>query len=176
MQYFVEAFGSLSIGGVAVVIAALIFIYSCYCKVAAYFRDKTAQDIKKDDEFLDVIKQVQQYPQWHQQSLDIRKELSGAIENLNDKLDAVGKSLAEMQKNSQETHATTCRYRILRFDDEIRHGEHHSKEHFDQILDDITAYEQYCKDHPDYKNNRAVMAIENIKRVYQQCTTDGTFL
>lgn len=176
MDYFLQLFGGVSIGKAAVVIAALVFLYGCYCKVAEYFKDKAAQDIRKDDEFREMLSQVQQYPQWHQQSLDIRKELSGAIEGLNDKMDAMGKSLADIRKESQETQATTCRYRILRFDDEIRHDEHHSKEHFDQILDDITGYELYCEDHPDYKNNRAVMAIGNIKRVYQQCCTDGTFL
>lgn len=67
-------------------------------------------------------------------------------------------------------------YRILRFDDEIRHGEKHSKEHFDQIIEDIDKYEDYCRDHPKFPNNKVVFAIRNIKNVYQKCTDEGTFL
>lgn len=52
----------------------------------------------------------------------------------------------------------------------------HTKEHFDQILDDVTRYEKFCAEHPEYENNKAVMAIENIKRVYQKCSNDNTFL
>lgn len=176
MEQFLKLFGDYSIGRACTVIAAIIFLFACYKKIEKYFSEKAIREKENDEKIQQVISQAEQYPKWHQQSIDIRKDLSGAIEGLNDKMDAVSKSLADIQKESQDTHATTCRYRILRFDDEIRHGEHHSKEHFDQILDDITSYEIYCKDHPDYKNNRAAMAIGNIKRVYQQCCTDGTFL
>lgn len=51
-----------------------------------------------------------------------------------------------------------------------------TKEHFDQILDDITRYERYCADHPEYENNKAVFAIANIKRVYQKCADENIFL
>ena len=36
-----------------------------------------------------------------------------------------------------EREANSCRYRILRFDDEIRHKQKHTKENFDQMLEDI---------------------------------------
>lgn len=66
--------------------------------------------------------------------------------------------------------------RILRFDDEVRHDDKHTKEHFDQILEDITKYERFCKDNPDFENNKASLAIDNIKKVYKKCTDEGTFL
>ena len=69
-----------------------------------------------------------------------------------------------------------CRLRILRFNDEIILGKKHSREHFNEILDDITAYKNYCKTHPNYENNKAVLAIENVKRVYRQCEIDNSFL
>lgn len=28
--------------------------------------------------------------------------------------------------------------------------------------------ERYCKEHPEYENNRAVLAIQNIERVYSE--------
>lgn len=72
--------------------------------------------------------------------------------------------------------ADTRRYRILRFDDELRHNQLHSKEHYNQILEDITEYEHYCEDNPKYKNNKAVLAIENIKKSYKRCSANNTFL
>ena len=32
----------------------------------------------------------------------------------------------------------------------------------------INYYESYCREHQEYKNNRAVLAIANIKRSYQE--------
>lgn len=77
---------------------------------------------------------------------------------------------------SDERYAKQSRMRILRFNDEILQQKMHTKEHFDEILDDITEYEKYCKDHPDYINNKAVLAIRNVEHVYQDCLAKNNFL
>ena len=41
-------------------------------------------------------------------------------------------------------------------------------EDFNEILYNIKCYEQYCKDHPEYENNRAVHAIRHIENVYDE--------
>jgi len=92
------------------------------------------------------------------------------------KVDKIEKNLADVEKRVGENTAVSSRYRILRFDDEILHDIKHTKEHFDQILYDIDVYETYCNDHPDFKNNLAVMAIEHIKKVYQKCSHNNLFL
>lgn len=84
----------------------------------------------------------------------------------------VGKLTGELA----EDRATNARIRILRFSDEVRHGVRHSKESFDQVNLDIDTYRRYCEDHPEYKNNRAVMAIANIERVYADCLRKQDFL
>lgn len=81
-----------------------------------------------------------------------------------------------MHLKSSRDNATTCRYRIIRFNDELLNNKLHTKEHFDQILDDIDDYEDYCKQDPAYKNSKAVMAIRHIQQVYQRCNEEGTFL
>lgn len=93
-----------------------------------------------------------------------------------DKMDKLEKDVADVKKEVAESSAVTSRYRILRFDDEILHEVRHTKEHFDQILLDIDVYEGFCDEHPDFKNNIAVMAIRHIKQVYQKCGTDNSFL
>ena len=176
MNYFLQIFGDKTVGWAIAVIAAGIFLYACYRKVEKYFSEKAIREKEKDEKIQEVVDQAKLYPQWHQQSIDIRAELSDSFKELANKLDATNAMLERLRNENGEDKATTCRYRILRFDDEIRHGTRHSKEHFDQILEDITEYERYCNDHPDYKNNKAVLAIENIKRVYQLCTNEGSFL
>lgn len=176
MEHFLQIFGEQSIGWAAAVIGAFIFLAACYRKVEKYFSDKAIREKEKDQNLQEVIEQTKEYPKWHQQSIDIREQLNGAIAELGNKLDSANRTLKELRKENAESKATTSRYRILRFDDEIRHDTKHTKEHFDQILEDITEYEKYCSEHPDYRNNKAVLAIKNIKRVYQNCTNEGTFL
>lgn len=90
---------------------------------------------------------------------------------------AIGKQLnGEVLDKIDENEAKNARYRILRFDDEIRHGKKHTEEHFNQILDDIDMYNDYCREHPKYPNSKAVLAIANIKRVYAKCKDEDSFL
>lgn len=78
--------------------------------------------------------------------------------------------------DDDEQWASLSRTHILRFGDEIRHGVGHSKEHFDQILLDISKYEKYCKGHPDYLNDVAHATIKLIKKTYQTCLEKNDFL
>lgn len=86
------------------------------------------------------------------------------------------KDVGRLADRFDEEQATNARIRILGFSDEVRHGVRHSKESFDQVNLDIDTYRRYCDDHPDYKNNRAVMAIANIERVYANCLREQDFL
>lgn len=90
---------------------------------------------------------------------------------------AIGRTLnAEVMEEISKDRATTARYRILRFDEELRHKGRHTKDHFDQLLKDIDTYERYCKDHPNFPNGQAVSAIGNIKRTYERCRVENSFL
>jgi len=93
-----------------------------------------------------------------------------------ERLDDLEKDVKKIQTENEEQKATRCRSAILRFGDEIRHGTLHSKEHFDQILLDITFYEHYCDTHKDFENNIALMTIEKIKDTYSKCIDEDSFL
>ena len=86
------------------------------------------------------------------------------------------KDLDEFKKETELERVRQARQRILRFNDEILFEKRHSKEHFDEILDDITLYERYCREHKEYENNKAVLAISTIKEVYQDCMDTHDFL
>jgi hypothetical protein len=81
-----------------------------------------------------------------------------------------------LKKEEELERARQARQRILRFNDEILFNKRHSKEHFDEILDDIDTYEDYCEAHEDYENNKAVLAISTIREVYKECLRDHDFL
>lgn len=92
------------------------------------------------------------------------------------KVDRLETEVQAMRKADGEQEAINCRYRILRFGDEVKHGTRHSQEHFEQILADIDAYEIYCKDHKDFKNNKTKVTTERILDVYRKCVETDDFL
>lgn len=162
MEFFLQTFGNITIEKAAVVLGAVVFLAACYKKIAKYFKEKALQDKEKNDKLQAAMDQAGKYP--------------AEIKKLSEKIDDIGDRLQEMRQETGTERATNRRYRILRFNDEILHDEKHTKEHFDQILEDVTEYKKYCTDHPDYKNSRAEMAIKNIERVYEKCAREGTFL
>ena len=92
-------------------------------------------------------------------------------------LKTIQKEITTIRGEIAENKVTTSRRRILDASDAILNtGVHHSKEWFDQLLDDIDNYDRYCVSHPDYRNSVAVSAIANIKRIYQQCLETSSFL
>ena len=88
----------------------------------------------------------------------------------------LSKEVDTLKKDEELERARQARQRILRFNDEILFNKRHSKEHFDEILDDIDTYEEYCRTHEDYENNKAVLAIATIREVYRDCLKTHDFL
>jgi len=107
---------------------------------------------------------------------DLKKELKDAIKESNDDIESVKKSLASHIKEDEDDKNRQARIRILRFYDEICEGKKHSENHFEDILDDIDAYEAYCVTHPNFKNSRGKTAIDYIKTVYRKVKTENAFL
>lgn len=105
-----------------------------------------------------------------------KDDKDGQNDKLATAIAGVKTELDTMRNEIAEDRATDARIRILSFSDEVRHNVRHSKESFDQINLDIDTYKRYCDGHPDYKNNRAVMAIANIERVYVECLRKNDFL
>ena len=71
--------------------------------------------------------------------------------------------------------ADTCRMMILDFNGEIKRGIHHDEEQFNEVIRLIDKYERFCRNNPNYPNNQAVLAIENIKNVYKKAYSKNDF-
>ena len=91
----------------------------------------------------------------------INSEVSKELGEISKKLDA---HVTMDDRRTADGH----RARILHFNNELLRDIDHTKEEFTEVLTEIDAYEEYCREHPEYPNNRAVLAIENIQEVYKE--------
>lgn len=103
---------------------------------------------------------------------DVLKE----IESVKDAQKQAQEKLDAHIKKDDNRNADRRRTRILHFNNEVLRCIPHTKEEFIEILTDIDEYEHYCEAHPDYKNSRAVHAIKNINRVYDERLEKHDFL
>lgn len=88
-------------------------------------------------------------------------ELTAKVDNLEKKIDA-------LEQKEDRRDAINKRVRILRFEDELQEDKRHSKDSFDQVLSDVTDYEEYCEEHPKFRNNQTAATVEHIKKVYAE--------
>ena len=93
-----------------------------------------------------------------------------------EKVDKLEKSIERMDHDAGEQRAKDARSRVLRFGDEVLHKVCHSKEHFDDVLQDITFYENYCEKHPEFENDRMKLTAQKIKDTYKKCWEEHSFL
>lgn len=96
-----------------------------------------------------------------------------------DVLKEIKDTKAELDKHikvDDERNADLHRARILQFNNELLRDIPHTREDFIEVLAEIDHYERYCETHPEYQNNRAVHAISNIGRVYDERLKKHDFL
>lgn len=137
---------NITVGNIAAVIGSLVAIISGVAYLKKNLKDWVSAAVKDDIQ-----------------------SLHGEIGKINDKLD-------DIEGARSRDKADTSRYRILRFYDELLHGQRHTKEHFDQILDCIDEYERYCDENPKYLNSKAVQAIKGIRRINEKCAEEASYL
>lgn len=106
----------------------------------------------------------------------INGEVIGMLNDLKDSQKSNTDRLNEHIRLDDERNADEHRARILRFNNELIRDIPHTKEEFIDILADIDVYERYCEQHPEYRNNRAVHAIANIGRAYDERLVKHDFL
>ncbi len=92
------------------------------------------------------------------------------------RLDDIDRKLGELDERMDRENADDARRRILAFDDSLRLAQNHSEESFNQVLEDINGYENYCREHEGYKNSKATNAIININEVYRKVKLEDRFI
>ena len=103
-------------------------------------------------------------------------EIRKGYDNQQKDIDNLKDSFKTMREEEGVKDAQAARRRILRFNDELLRNVDHSKEYFDDILEDVRLYDVYCGEHKDFTNGKTVMATKNIKRCYENCMEKHSFL
>ena len=110
---------------------------------------------------------------WSKIGKAIGKRVSGDVI---EKLDETRKTLDDHIRADDARNADMHRAAILRFNNELLRDIPHTREEFFEVLSEIDFYEQYCDTHKEYINNRAIHAVANIKRVYDDRLIKHDFL
>ncbi|MCD8052347.1 MAG: conserved oligomeric Golgi complex subunit 3 [Clostridiales bacterium] len=102
---------------------------------------------------------------------DVLKE----IQELKQQQEQTNTRLEKRVQVEDERNADALRENILRFNVELMRNLPHTREDFIEVLTKIDEYERYCKEHPEYPNSRAVHAVANINRVYDERLAKNDF-
>lgn len=106
----------------------------------------------------------------------INGEVMGKLEEMGQVQQATQRRLDAHIKMDDERAADMHRARIIQFNNELIRNIPHTREEFIEILAEIDGYERFCREHPDYPNSRAVHAVANISRVYDERLQKHDFL
>lgn len=107
----------------------------------------------------------------------LAKQFGKAINSeMLEKLDDLDKKVEKIDSESNKEKALAARRRILRTADECRVKVKHSEEYFNNVLEDISFYKDYCNDNPKFENEKAVIAISIIEKAYRHAHETNDFL
>lgn len=105
----------------------------------------------------------------------LNKDVLDRLTTLKVEQKEIKSELAAQKALSDKREANGWRADILRFNMELVEHTRHTREDYIEILDVIDKYEKYCDSHKDYENNRAVHAIANVERCYDDRLKNNDF-
>ena len=92
-----------------------------------------------------------------------------------DKQQEILDKINQISAREDERDARMARTNILRFEDEVINGMHHSREYYRSVLEDLDRYETYCAAHQNFRNSYTVEAAVHIRKVYAGLVEAGEF-
>lgn len=113
MESFLRFFGNVTVEWVVIAAAAIVFMVKVYKKIENYFSKKAIAENEKNSKMQEVMDQVNQYPKWHQQSIDIQKKFTEAIEGLREGQEENNRRLDKMETENRRRERNKLRDRIL---------------------------------------------------------------
>lgn len=106
----------------------------------------------------------------------MNKEMIDQLDSIKKEMQEIDKKVNKLDNRIDESSTIQARARILRFGDEVSHGTNHSRDHFQQIFADITSYNNYCHDHPDFQNDMTKITSKRIEDDYIERDKTDNFL
>lgn len=106
----------------------------------------------------------------------IHKSLYENIAKIEVTLADTNKEIELLNKRLELIEIEAIKRRIVSFGNEVSQDTYRiNKEAYDLVLDDITAYDRYCKSHPDYINNKTSINTKIILERYMELYDKGEF-
>ena len=108
----------------------------------------------------------------------IDKKIEGLgtkINEINTKVDTVDKDLKKHIKESELATLQDMRRVILEFCNACMTKRRHTKEQFDFVIKECDTYEKHIKKN-EIKNGVIEAAIKEIRRIYEKCIQENSFL
>ena len=105
----------------------------------------------------------------------LNKDVLDRLSTLEGEQREIKAEVSAQKELSDKREADGWRADILRFNMELVKHTKHTREDYIEILDIIDKYEKYCEAHKDYENNRAVHAVANIERCYDDRLKNDDF-
>ena len=147
MDFVLNHLGSVMAGSGGLVAAVMAMIEISPIKINPWSRIAKTIGNAMNAGVMDEIKQVKTAQE------ETRKKLDDHIEE------------------SEERKADNYKSRVLRFNNELVRGLGHTEEDYNEILDIIWKYENYCKTH-----DKMPHAIKNVERMYDEMLKTNGFL
>lgn len=117
---FLEVFGAFSVGELAILIVACVFLYGVYKKASEYFHKKWEAESARDAEIKQVIEATNKYPEYRAQSIKIQHELQSEIQAVKDEMLAIKNAIEEhtrqleqMRSDNEDRERSKLRDRLL---------------------------------------------------------------
>lgn len=107
---------------------------------------------------------------------NMNKDVTDQLSDIKKDVKSIDSRVDKLEANIDENNAIQCRSRILRFGDEVSHHTNHSRDHFRQIMNDITIYDSYCRNHPEFQNDLTKLTSKRIEEDYIERDKNDTFL
>lgn len=147
---------------VTVLLLSRLFDYVAYKrKRKDNLADKQAENEEKEDS--KVLAEI--------------KELRSEISEVKQDVCYLRSDIEKVRSEAEEGRIVERRIRILHFADEITHRQvKHSRDHFQQLMDDCKYYEEYVASHPSFKNGLTDPAIKLIRETYEERLRKNDFL
>lgn len=106
MEEFIKTFGDVTIGTVVVFVVAVLFAWRIYKKWKKTLIEQHEREKEKNEKLGKCLEQIEQYPKWRQQSIDIQKKFTDAIQGLQNRLE-------KMEQENKRRERNKLRERIL---------------------------------------------------------------
>lgn len=106
----------------------------------------------------------------------LNKDLEEKIIELNQSMEDMNAQISDLEYRFNEYIAIAGRIRITRFGDEITHEIRHSRDHYRQIMEDITNYNHYCDEHSEFRNNMTSLTVKRITEDFEKRDKSNDFL